>query len=81
MKPHVLPGIALVAAVYIGAYFFIFDPSTSVYEAGKWVDCSASRFGEDERIGDISMYVPKKHWTNSVWRPVDVVVRRLRQTK
>jgi hypothetical protein len=61
--------------------FFIFEPGTSLVEGGKRIDYSVSRFGEVERIGDLSIYVHKKHWTNLAWRPVDVVVRRLLHLK
>ncbi len=68
-------------AAYVGSYFLIFDPGTTLLEGGKRIDYSVSRFAEVERIGDMSIYLRKKHWTNLVWRPVDVAVRRIHQTR
>jgi hypothetical protein len=67
----------VVAALYVTSYFFIFDYESSVVERGMVKNLSPSVFGPPCRVGDLSIYVHGKHWTNFAWWPIDIIVRRV----
>jgi len=72
-------GIALVV-LYISSYVVIINPRDNAYSGSRMTFWSASRLGEADAVGGMSIYRREIHWSNYFFAPVDFIVQAVRRT-